>query len=173
MKQLITGGARSGKSALAQARALEWQQQTDGKVVVIATATAEGQEMAQRIAHHQSRRPKNWQLLEAPRNLGDLLAQHSQPNTLIMVDCLTLWLSNELFGGDWPGAKEALLDTLPSLPGPLILIGNEVGQGVVPLGEGNRRFVDECGWLQQHLSPLMDRVTLTLAGLPLELKECP
>ncbi|TKB50274.1 bifunctional adenosylcobinamide kinase/adenosylcobinamide-phosphate guanylyltransferase [Ferrimonas sediminicola] len=171
MKQLISGGARSGKSALAQARALQWQQQTGGRVVVVATATAEGDEMAARIAHHQAHRPDSWQLVEAPTNLAQTLAKYSDGNTLVLVDCLTLWLANELFGGNWPREKAALLETLPGLPGPLILIGNEVGQGVVPLGEGNRRFVDECGWLQQHLSPRMDRVTLTIAGLPLELKE--
>ncbi|SDJ77892.1 adenosylcobinamide kinase /adenosylcobinamide-phosphate guanylyltransferase [Ferrimonas sediminum] len=171
MKQLISGGARSGKSRLAQQRALQWQQASGGEVVVIATARVDDS-MAERIAHHQRHRPAVWSLIEAQRDLAAVLEATSKPDTLILVDCLTLWLANELFAddGDWPAAKAALLQSLTTLPGPVIFIGNEVGQGVVPLGESNRRFVDECGWLHQHLGQRVDRVTLTIAGLPLELK---
>ncbi|USD39379.1 MULTISPECIES: bifunctional adenosylcobinamide kinase/adenosylcobinamide-phosphate guanylyltransferase [Ferrimonas] len=171
MKQLISGGARSGKSRLAQQRAREWQQAGGGQVVVIATARADDS-MAERIAHHQRHRPADWSLIEAQRDLAQALVSASGADTLVLVDCLTLWLANELFAddGDWPAAKAALLQCLSTLPGPVIFIGNEVGQGVVPLGESNRRFVDECGWLHQHLGQRVDRVTLTIAGLPLELK---
>jgi adenosylcobinamide kinase/adenosylcobinamide-phosphate guanylyltransferase len=174
MKQLLIGGARSGKSSLAKQQALAWQAKTQGQVLVIATAKCDASDsaMARRIAHHQLARPANWQLIEVPINLAETIKQMSNPQTLILVDCLTLWLSDELFDHTslWKEKKKQLIDAVSTIKGPIILIGNEVGQSVVPLGEGNRLFVDEMGWLHQHLAKVVDNVTMTIAGLPLVLK---
>ena len=171
MKQLIIGGARSGKSRFAQQYASNWQNRTQGKVVVIATAENTQGAMAKRIAHHQTQRPKDWQLVETCLELPQALIEHSQNDNLIIIDCLTLWLANVLFSGrNWQDEKQALLDAVEQLPGEVLFIGNEVGQGVVPLGELSREFVDESGWLHQVLGKQVDSVTLVIAGLPLKLK---
>lgn len=179
LKQLITGGARSGKSSLAKEKALAWQKRTGGQVVVIATAeqvvqaeSGESCSMAKRIAHHQLHRPNNWKLIESSEDLAQTLALTSDERTLIIVDCLTLWTSSQLVQGEqvWRDAKSSLIESLRLLPGPVIFIGNEVGQSVVPMGEFNRLFVDELGWLHQHLGKVVDVVITTIAGLPLVLK---
>lgn len=172
MIELILGGARSGKSRLAEERALA----SGLAVTYVATATAGDAEMAERIRHHQERRPAAWGLVEAPLDLAGALAAHAGADRCLVVDCLTLWLSNWLCGGDAAGfaaQRQALLDTLPGLPGRLILVGNETGMGVVPLGELSRRYCDEAGRLHQDLAALSDRVTLTVAGMPLTLKGTP
>lgn len=165
--QLILGGARSGKSRLAEARA-----QASGKqLIYIATAQAGDEEMAARIAHHQSQRSAaNWQTVEEPIFLADLLAQHNHPQYCLLVDCLTLWLSNCLHHDCWPVQRTALLDLLPNLEAQLIMVSNEVGSGIVPLGQLSRQFADESGLLHQQLAALCSRVTLTVAGLPWDLK---
>lgn len=171
MKQLIVGGARSGKSRLAQAYAKDWQARTKGEVIVIATAEVSDGTMAKRIAHHKMNRPAHWQLIETKLMLTDKLRQHSKDNNLILVDCLTLWLANvQLSILDWETVKQSLLDCIMTLPGEVILISNEVGQGVVPLGELSRTFVDESGWLHQSLAQRVDQMTYVIAGLPLVLK---
>ncbi|MFZ2629818.1 MAG: bifunctional adenosylcobinamide kinase/adenosylcobinamide-phosphate guanylyltransferase [Rugosibacter sp.] len=169
MIELILGGARSGKSLLAEQRALE----SGLAVTCIATAEARDDEMAQRIAHHQARRPAAWGLVEEPLQLAAALHAAADDRCLF-VDCLTLWLSNLLFA-DADGrllAQEtaALLELLPTLPGRVILVSNEVGLGIIPLGEVTRRFVDEAGRLNQRVAAVADRVTFVAAGLPLELK---
>lgn len=171
MKQLILGGARSGKSRLAEQLALA---STD-TLLYIATADPQqsDQEMQQRIAHHRDRRDERWQLIEEPLALAATLCEHSRENRCIVVDCLTLWLSNCLLQADttiWPTQQQALLECLPTLPGQLILVSNEVGMGIVPLGEISRRFVDEAGFLHQALGQGCDRVIFTAAGLPLVMK---
>jgi len=181
MKELIIGGARSGKSALAQLRA----QQTGLKVVVLATARAEDPEMARRVAHHRQYRPPEWISVEEPLELASALGRHASANTCVLVDCLTLWLSNLFFAGctakqaeggeplDCPlltGHIAALLDRVPTLLGHLILVSNEVGCGIVPMNAVARAFADEQGRLNQRVAAVCDRVTLTAAGLPLELK---
>jgi len=168
MKELILGGARSGKSALAERLAGE----SGLDVVYIATATAGDAEMAERIRHHQARRPGHWQLVEAPMQLAEALHVADGPGRCIIVDCLTLWLTNLLLVGEseFQAQRQALLDTLPGLVGRVILVGNETGMGVVPMGELSRRFVDESGRLHQALAVACDRVTLTVAGLPHVLK---
>lgn len=167
MKELIFGGARSGKSALAMQRAT-----ASGKTVTfIATATAGDAEMAERIAHHIAERPTHWTVVEEPIALADVLIQHAAPQHCLLVDCLTLWLTNLL--GDhtqFHAQRQSLLSTLPDLPGHIIFVSNEVGLGITPLGELSRRFVDEAGRLHQELAGLCDRVTFTAAGLPLDLK---
>jgi adenosylcobinamide kinase/adenosylcobinamide-phosphate guanylyltransferase len=165
---LILGGARSGKSALAERLA-----QAFDDVVYIATAQPGDAEMAQRIAEHRARRPAHWRSVEQPIALAASLAEHARDGRCLLVDCLTLWLSNLLLSDDAQAlAREraALLAVLPRLPGELLLVSNEVGQGVVPLGELSRRFVDQAGWLHQALASQCQRVIWVTAGLPLALK---
>ena len=173
MKELILGGARSGKSALAEQRA----RASGLEVSTIATAEAGDAEMAARIAMHRARRPDRWRLVEEPVALAAVLRQEAAAKRCVIVDCLTLWLSN-LLGADsapvesplFVREREALLDALPTLPGHIILISNEVGMGIVPLGSLTRRFCDETGRLHQDLARVCDRVILTVAGLPYVLK---
>ena len=169
MKQLILGGSRSGKSSLAEQRASE-----SGLVVsYIATATAGDEEMAARIAQHQTRRPSHWNIVEEPLRLADALQQHAAPDHCLLVDCLTLWLTNLLCAKDeelFKRERAAFLLTLPTLPGQIILVSNEVGMGIVPMGELSRRFSDEAGWLNQEVAKICERVTLMVAGLPYPLK---
>ena len=169
MRTLILGGARSGKSRLAERMAQESQL----AVTYIATAQAQDAEMAQRIAAHRARRPAHWAIIEEPLALADTLKTHAAPGRCLLVDCLTLWLTNLLLHSD-PAvlARErvALLATLPELPGQIILVSNETGMGVMPLGELTRRYCDEAGWLHQELATRCEQVLLTVAGIPLTLK---
>ena len=169
MIELILGGARSGKSRHAEQRVL----QTGKHPVYIATATAGDEEMRQRIARHRQQRGADWHTIEQPLFLAEALQQADQADACILVDCLTLWLSNCLLAEDpalWSQQQAALLACLPALKADVILVGNEVGQGIVPLGEINRRFVDENGRLHQRLAQIAGRVTLVVAGLPLTVK---
>jgi adenosylcobinamide kinase / adenosylcobinamide-phosphate guanylyltransferase len=176
MKELILGGARSGKSRWAQERA----QASGLAVTYIATATAQDTEMAHRIQQHRTQRPTHWQLIEEPHALAATLQQHAAPDRCLLVDCLTLWLSNVLTpqGADtedtthnlYEQERSALNTLLPGLPGHIILVSNEVGLGIVPLGALTRRYVDEAGRLHQDLAALCDRVTFMVAGLPHILK---
>ena len=169
MRTLILGGARSGKSALAERLARESGQ----AVIYIATAQAHDAEMAARIAHHRDRRPAHWQSVEEPLALADTLRAYARPDRCVLVDCLTLWLSNLLGDADDKRLErecEALLDVLPALPGELLFVSNEVGLGVVPMGELTRRFVDEAGRLHQAMAARCERVLFVAAGLPLPLK---
>jgi len=169
--ELILGGARSGKSALALQRA-----RASGKAVTfIATARAGDAEMAARIEQHRIERPAHWALVEEPVALAEVLRKHAAPQHCLLVDCLTLWLSNLLSNEDFDNQqfisqRNTLLQVLPQLPGHLIMVSNEVGLGITPLGEISRRFVDETGRLHQQLATLCDRVTFVAAGLPLTLK---
>lgn len=164
--ELILGGARSGKSKLAEQRA----RQSGLELVYLATATAGDGEMERRIAHHQARRDDEWTLLETPIALADTLEREQSVGRCIVVDCLTLWLSNCLHGGCWQEQKAQLLAALPLLSGRIILVSNETGLGVVPMGELSREFVDEAGFLHQELAHQCQEVTMTVAGLPLSLK---
>ena len=171
MKQLILGGARSGKSALAEQLASD-----SGKQVIYFATSNSSQndsEMASRIEHHRQRRPSHWQLIEEPLQLAATLQKLATDDTCILVDCLTLWLSNCLFHEHsecWSQQRQQLLEGLPSLPGEVIMVSNEVGLGIVPMGEINRRFVDDSGFLHQAVANLCDRVIFTAAGLPMVLK---
>lgn len=174
MLTLILGGARSGKSRLALQRA----QATGQPVSFIATAQAHDTEMAERIARHQAERPAHWATIEAPLDLAGAI--RAAPSGMVVVDCLTLWLTNWLCrpeSGGWPAARAALLAavaerrTLKGInTGDLILVSNETGLGIIPLGELTRRFVDEAGWLNQDLAQRADEVIFVAAGLPLTLK---
>jgi adenosylcobinamide kinase/adenosylcobinamide-phosphate guanylyltransferase len=169
MRILILGGARSGKSALAERLASDGRQE----VVYIATAQAGDTEMAARIAHHRARRPQQWLCVEEPLHLADVLREHARDDRCILVDCLTLWLSNLLGDADmqdFERERDRLLNVLPDLPGDVLLVSNEVGLGIVPMGELTRRFVDEAGRLHQAIAALSERVVFVAAGLPLVLK---
>lgn len=171
MRELILGGARSGKSALAERRARD----SGLAVCYIATATAGDAEMAARIARHRADRPAHWTTLEEPLALARVLREQARADRCLLVDCLTLWLGNLLGASAARLEREtaALLETLPALPGQILLVSNEVGQGVVPMGELSRRFVDEAGRLHQRLAAICERVTLVVAGLEMPLKPQP
>lgn len=169
MLQLILGGARSGKSRLAEQTAINMQL----AVTYVATAQALDPEMQSRIAHHQNQRPAHWSLIEEPLFLANALKKIDQPNQIILVDCLTLWLTNLLLLEDQNVQKvecEQLLKVLPTLESEIILVSNETGLGVVPLGEISRRFVDEAGRLHQSLGQIADKVVFCVAGFPMILK---
>ena len=169
MHELILGGARSGKSRLAEQRAAD----SGLRVTYIATSQALDGEMAARIEHHRARRPAHWGLVEEPLALARVLREQAAPERCLLVDCLTLWLTNLLMLDDparLAAERQALLEALPELPGRIILVSNETGLGVVPLGELTRRYVDEAGWLHQALAAACQRVTFTVAGLPMVLK---
>ncbi|SSB97056.1 adenosylcobinamide kinase /adenosylcobinamide-phosphate guanylyltransferase [Pseudomonas sp. 43mfcvi1.1] len=169
MLQLILGGARSGKSRLAEKLATD----TQLPVTYIATSQPLDGEMNARVAQHRARRPAEWALLEEPLALARVLRENAASGQCLLVDCLTLWLTNLLMLDDpeqLNTEREALLDCLAALPGEIIFVSNETGMGVVPLGELTRRYVDEAGWLHQALAERCQRVVLTVAGLPLTLK---
>lgn len=173
MKTLVLGGARSGKSAHAEKLAID----SGLAVTYIATAQVHDQEFAERVRHHKMRRPAHWELLEEPFFLAETLQQHARPDRCLLVDCLTLWLAQWLCPDctppqhvSWTSQREALLRCLPTLPGTIILVSNEVGMGIVPLGEINRRFQDEQGRLNQAIAACCDHVVFMAAGLPLVLK---
>lgn len=167
-KTLILGGARSGKSSFAESLA-----KTAGSVTYLATATAFDKEMTQRITRHQQQRPKDWQLVECPLLLAETLTQLSGSGHTVLVDCLTLWLNNQLYHTpeqDFLRLRHQLGQAITNFEGHLILVTNEVGMGLVPMGELSRTFVDEQGWLNQHLASLCTEVVFVAAGLPLYLK---
>lgn len=169
MKQLILGGARSGKSRLAEQRAAD----IGKEVLYIATAQAYDDEMNARISRHKDDRPAHWVTLEEPLYLARELQRHARKDNVILVDCLTLWLSNLLCMDDEPFFEQqkcSLLDCYCSLPGHVILVSNEVGQGVVPDNALARRFIDEAGWLHQAMAAQSDQVTFVTAGLAQQLK---
>ncbi|WP_256830086.1 bifunctional adenosylcobinamide kinase/adenosylcobinamide-phosphate guanylyltransferase [Pseudomonas sp. Pse1] len=169
MHQLILGGARSGKSRLAEKLASN----SALEVIYIATSQPLDGEMNARVAHHRERRPVEWGLIEEPLELARVLRENANAERCLLVDCLTLWLTNLLMLDDparLAQEREALLECLATLPGEVLLVSNETGMGVVPLGELTRRYVDEAGWLHQALAERCQRVVLTVAGLPLTLK---
>lgn len=169
MIELVIGGARSGKSAYAEGQALE--SHAGGRAVTyLATGEARDAEMDERIAHHRARRPAGWRTVEEPLLLAAALRRAAAPDTCLLVDCLTLWLANVLFA-ERDGEVAKLLETLPELPGRIILVSNEVGWGIVPENALARRFRDEQGRLNQRVAALADRVTLVAAGLALPLKQ--
>lgn len=169
MRTLILGGARSGKSALAERLVDE----SGCERVYVATAQAGDEEMAARIAHHRARRSEHWLCVEEPVHLAAVLRENARADRCILVDCLTLWLSNLLGDADaecYGRERDALLELLPQLPGDVVMVSNEVGLGIVPMGELTRRFVDETGRLHQSIAALSERVLFVAAGLPLVLK---
>ena len=180
-RTLIFGGARSGKSAYAEQLAI-----ASGKsVIYLATAQAGDAEMQTRIAHHQARRPSKWHTLECTIELAQAILQTSTPDNLILIDCLTLWLSNLLFSENVASPevgkvippqifsiqRSAFLLALENLPGDVIMVSNEVGMGIIPNGAISRWFVDEAGRLNQAVAAQCEQVSWVAAGLPLHFKQ--
>ena len=167
---LVLGGARSGKSAFAQAAAEARAAETGGRLVMIATAQAFDSEMAERIARHREDRGPAWTTLDAPLDLAGALAGLGAAD-VVVVDCLTLWLSNLMLDErDVAAAAAELVETVGRFEGALWLVSNEVGFGIVPDNALARRFRDEAGRLHQALALAVDAVTLVVAGLSLRLK---
>ncbi len=170
-KVLIIGGAKSGKSDLAQNLAESW----GGRLIYLATGQAGDQEMELRIRRHQERRGPLWSTLEEPLDLQAALRRADHPQAVLLVDCLTLWLSNLLFLAQLDpeqaqGRGEELALLLPSLKARVILVGNEVGLGIVPENALARAFRDLAGGLNRRLAQVCDPVLFVAAGLPLALK---
>jgi adenosylcobinamide kinase / adenosylcobinamide-phosphate guanylyltransferase len=163
---LVLGGARSGKSAYAEGLvrpcAPPW--------TYLATAQAFDDEMRARIDQHRGRRDARWQTIEAPLELVEAISAPELPRPLL-IDCLTLWLSNTLLAGaDLTAASDRLIDALAAANGPIVAVSNEVGLGIVPDTPLGRQFRDAQGWLNQRVAAVADRVVLLAAGLPLTLK---
>lgn len=201
--ELILGGQKSGKSRRAEGLAQSWlSQSATHKAVLIATAQAWDEEMRQRIARHQAdrlQRVPGMTTVEEPLNLAQAISSHSQADTLLVVDCLTLWLThclmpfepntppqtsppgleNQKFMPNRPVVLDhqaqiaMLLEAIVQAPGPMVLVGNEIGLGVIPMGREVRAFVDALGVLNQSVAQVCQRVTLMAAGLPLTLKDSP
>lgn len=182
MHELILGGQRSGKSRCAQVRAQAWLAAHPGRsALLIATAQAGDEEMRMRIARHRLDRAAQLPAMatcEEPVALAEALGAHSRPERLIVVDCLTLWLTNlamprngePLADTALARACDAMLDALRSAPGPVVLVSNEIGLGIAPVGVETRRFVDELGRLHQAVAQVCSRVTLLVAGVELAVK---
>ncbi|MFT6991896.1 MAG: adenosylcobinamide kinase/adenosylcobinamide-phosphate guanylyltransferase [Paraglaciecola sp.] len=174
MIHLVLGGARSGKSRFALEHVKQLSEKTDLPVTFIATATSTDPEMAQRIAYHKLERPDHWRLAEVPMDLSLLLVETAfLPKQILLIDCLTLWLNNQLFEYPEQNFKvlfSELLDALQACPCDIFLVSNEVGLGIIPMGEVSRKFVDQAGWLNQALAARVDKVTFIAAGLPMTLK---
>lgn len=172
MKTLILGGVRSGKSRLAERLARE----SALPVTCIATAIAGDEEMRSRIEAHRRRRPRGWRVIEEPLALPARLRECAGDGRCVVVDCLTLWLTNLLVNEDettTADACKAMYALLPALTGEILLVSNETNMGVVPTGALARRFCDLSGRMHQKVAQCCDRVVLTVAGLPLILKGGP
>ena len=170
MIHLITGGARSGKSSYAEQLA-----SMRAQVTYVATATAGDDEMATRIQRHKMDRPAHWALVEQPFELSSVVNDSS---STLLIDCLTLYLTNWLCSESrWPDFEqeksrflEALREASEVSQRHIFIVTNEVGSGIVPLGELSRRFADEAGWLNQAVAAIADDVTLVVSGCPLAVK---
>ena len=167
---LVLGGACSGKSRHAQA----WAERHDGQLAFIATAQAFDAEMEERIARHRADRDARWRTWDAPLALPDAIGQAAPGAAAVLVDCLTLWLTNLILAGrDVDAASAALQGAVRACPCPIALVANEVGFGIVPDNALARRFRDAAGRLNQQLAASVDGVVLVVAGLPLTLKGAP
>ena len=184
-QELILGGQKSGKTRRAEQHARHWLDGAPGReAVYLATGQAWDDEMRQRIDRHQldrAARVPGMRTVEAPLLLAQALQAVSTHQTLVVVDCLTLWLTNWLMpapddtmghaqGQDWPAQRAQFLSQLQQCPGPVVVVGNEIGLGVIPLGQQVRGFVDALGTLNQDVARACSHATLMAAGLPLTLK---
>jgi len=183
--EFILGGQKSGKSRRAEQRAADWlaADARTHRAVLIATAQAYDDEMLERIVRHQADRAERvpgMRTIEEPVELARAIVTQSTPETLVVVDCLTMWLTNLLMPMPGEDARPVtrtpathiamLLVALRDAPGPVVLVGNEIGLGVIPMGRETRAFVDALGRLNQEVAAACGRVTLMAAGLPLSLK---
>ncbi len=168
MIELIIGGARSGKSAYA----LNLAKETQNRLNFVATARPLDGEMKDRISRHQAERGSAWNLTEVSMNLSEI-TQRFDANDTVVVDCLTLWLTNWLCSADsnnWTHEKSAFLGSIRQSSAHWILVSNETGLGVIPTAQLSREFVDESGWLHQQCAAMADSVTMVMFGLPQKLK---
>ena len=164
----VLGGARSGKSAVAEGEVMR----SGLEPVYLATGEARDGEMAERIARHKARRGQAWKTIEEPRELIDVLSAQAGPGRAILVDCLTLWLANLMAAGRDPVAEgDRLAVALADAAGPVVLVSNEVGQGIVPENALARRFRDEAGLIHAKVAAVAGRVLFVTAGLPQTLKD--
>lgn len=176
MIHLVLGGARSGKSSYAEKTAIEMAFSHQYRLHYVATAIAFDKEMQARIALHQAQRESSWTLHECSLALNEVLAKFGR-HDLVLVDCLTVWLNNVLFElGDEASSHEIeqwvdeLVNALTNCKAHLFLVSNEVGLGVIPMGQVTRKFVDHAGWMNQKIARLADKVTFVAAGLPISMK---
>jgi len=164
---LVLGGARSGKSRLAEALVCA----SGFAKIYVATAEAGDGEMRDRIAHHRERRGAEWRTIEEPLQLTEVIAREATSGRILLVDCLTLWLSNIMHAGQNTAREaERLIETLQGVPAPVVLVSNEVGLGLVPETPLGRQFRDEQGRLNQRVAAAVANVAFVAAGLPLWLK---
>ena len=179
-RRLILGGARSGKTSHAISVAQSLAAARNAEVTYVATAQALDEEMQHRISLHRAERPATWHTLEAPAKLAQALVRQDE-QTILVIDCMTLWLSNALlrdFRDDaptaalptWDAERSEFLQWLQQRRGAVLLISNEVGAGIVPIAPVSRRFQDEQGRLNQALAALCEQVTLVVAGLAVPIK---
>ena len=176
MKSLILGGVKSGKSRFAEQCAREWSERPgnrDTDVVYLATAEPRDSEFSQRIERHRQQRPVSWQTVEEPLKISDVISQASGMNQCLLVECMTLWMSNLLEREEERLAEriDAFCEALDRYEGEIIMVSNETGLGIMPVNALARRFGDEAGLLHQRLAERCDRVVLTVAGLPHFLKQ--
>jgi len=164
---LVLGGARSGKSRYAQQRA----EALPGERIFVATAQALDADMAARIARHRGDRGDDWRTIEAPLDIAAVIAEEARPERVVLVDCLTLWASNLMFAElDHREHAERLAEAIKNAAGPVLLVANEVGLGIVPDNALARRFRDVAGEINQIVAASVDEVMFMAAGLPLKLK---
>lgn len=180
--QFICGGQRSGKSRYAETMALRWQLVSAHRgLVYVATALGLDAEMLGRIHRHRTDRGDAFRTVEEPYDLAQVIRAHSTSTQMILVDCLTLWLTNWLMpvagqeqrAADWPAQKSAFLSALRQAPGPVVIVSNEIGSGVIPLEPQVRAFVDELGRLNQDVAQACDTITWMVAGQPFTQKVQP
>ncbi len=169
---LVLGGARAGKSRYAEALIEDAAPENFAGGLYCATAEAGDAEMAARIAAHRARRGPFWRTIEAPLAMPQIVAAETRPDNPVLVDCLTLWLSNMMLAGyDIEAGSDALATALRGAAGPVVLVANEVGLGIVPATPLGRAFRDAAGRLNQQIAALAERVVFVAAGLPLVLKD--
>ena len=182
MHELILGGQKSGKSRCAEQRAADWLARGERReAALIATALAGDGEMAARIARHRAERAARvprLQTLEVPHELPEAIVERSDPRRLLVVDCLTLWLTQlrmplvgpALTESQWLARQAALCDALREAAGPVVLVSNEIGLGLAPLSRESREFLDALGVLHQRVAAVCESVTLMVAGLEMAVK---
>ena len=179
MRELILGGQKSGKSRAAEERALRWLATPGNRAVLLATAEAGDDEMAARIERHRRDRAVRVPALRTVEANGDLalaIATHGAADTLLVIDCLTLWLTQRLMPAAGPpvadlaAQTDALVTAIVNAKGPVVLVSNEIALGVVPMHADTRCFIDALGLLHQRVAAVCERVTLLIAGCELAVK---
>ncbi|TYK66365.1 bifunctional adenosylcobinamide kinase/adenosylcobinamide-phosphate guanylyltransferase [Colwellia echini] len=185
MIHFVLGGARSGKSRFAEQQVLSLSANSTELPIYLATATSIDGEMDSRINKHQLDRGEHWQLIECPLALSEKLSLldnelNNNPKRVYLLDCLTLWLNNQLYAVENLNNEaqtqhlqteiDKLILSLTAFKSDIVIVSNEIGLGVIPMGKSTRLYVDYCGWLNQKVAAIADQVTLVTAGIPLTIK---